>query len=76
MTTLLERAVAEASKLTIEQQNFVAAVLLREMESEKRWTEAFTQSQDELAKLADEALAEFELGETLPLEESLEIANN
>ncbi|MFN0110810.1 MAG: hypothetical protein ACKVZH_18270 [Blastocatellia bacterium] len=76
MTTLLERAVAEASKLTMEQQNFVAALLLREMESEKRWTEAFAKSQDTLAKLADEALMEFERGETEPLEESLEIANN
>lgn len=76
MTTLLERAVAEASKLTMEQQNFVAALLLREMESEKRWTEAFAKSQDVLASLADEALMEFERGETVSLEESLEITNN
>lgn len=76
MTTLLERAVAEASKLTVEQQNFVAALLLREMESEKRWTEAFAKSEDVLASLADEALMEFESGKTLPLEESLEITNN
>lgn len=76
MTTLLERAVAEASKLTMEQQNFVAALLLREMESEKRWTEAFAKSQDVLASLADEALMEFERGETVSLEESLEITND
>ncbi len=76
MTTLLERAVAEASKLTMEQQNFVAALLLREMESEKRWTEAFAKSQDVLASLADEALMEFERGETKPLEELLEITND
>ena len=76
MTTLLERAVAEASKLTMEQQNFVAALLLREMESEKRWTEAFAKSQDKLASLADEALMEFERGETKPLEELLEITND
>ena len=76
MTTLLERAVAEASKLTVEQQNFVAALLLREMESEKRWTEAFAKSQDKLASLADEALMEFERGETKPLEELLEITND
>ena len=76
MSTLLERAVAEASKLTVEQQNFVAALLLREMESEKRWTEALAKSQDVLASLADEALMEFERGETVSLEESLEIANN
>ena len=76
MTTLLERAVAEASKLTMEQQNFVAALLLREMESEKRWTEALAKSQDVLASLADEALMEFERGETKPLEELLEITND
>ncbi len=76
MTTLLERAVAEASKLTMEQQNVVASLLLREMESEERWTEAFAKSQDKLANLADDALMEFERGETVSLEESLEIANN
>ncbi|MGH9798949.1 MAG: hypothetical protein ACRD82_01155, partial [Blastocatellia bacterium] len=73
---LLERAVAEASQMPVEQQNFVAAMLLREMESEKRWTAAFAQSQDELGRMADEALMEFERGETVSLEELLEITND
>ena len=76
MTTLLERAFTKAAQLPIEQQNVVASLLLREMESEKRWTEALAKSQDVLASLADEALMEFERGETVSLEESLEIANN
>jgi hypothetical protein len=34
---------------------------------ERRWMAAFQKSQDKLAKLADEALDEFERGETEPL---------
>jgi len=76
MTTLLERAFTKASQLPVEQQNVVATLLLREMESEERWAELFAKSQDALSELADEALAEFERGETKPLEESLEISND
>lgn len=76
MTKLLERAFTKASKLPVEQQNVIASLLLREMESEERWTEVLAQSQDKLAMLADEALAEFERGETEPLEEALEITND
>ena len=42
--------------------------LLDEIQSEQRWAQAFATSQDELAQLADEALREFESGETLPME--------
>ncbi|MBL8189781.1 MAG: hypothetical protein JNK38_17340 [Acidobacteria bacterium] len=76
MATLLEQAFTKASQLPIEQQNVVATLLLREMESEEGWTELFAKSQDALSELADEALAEFERGETKPLEESLEITND
>lgn len=67
MTTLLERAFTKASQLPIEQQNVVATLLLREMESEERWAELFAKSQDALSELADEALAEFERGGCLAL---------
>jgi len=64
MTSLLEKAFAEAPKLTIDQQNAIASLLLREMESERMWTDAFAQSQNEMAKLAAEAVAEFYQGKT------------
>jgi hypothetical protein len=67
MTELLENAIAEASKLNPTEQDVLAQLLLDEMESERRWDEAFANSQDALAKLAATALAEHARGETKPL---------
>ena len=68
MTQLLERAFSEASKLPEAEQDAVASLLLAELESERRWTQAFASSQDQLGTLADEALREFEAGETLRMD--------
>ncbi len=59
MTKLLEKAFTEASKLPQQEQDLLARQLLAELASERRWSEAFANSQDQLGKLADEALAEF-----------------
>jgi len=69
MTELLEQAFAEAAKLPQEEQEALAALLLDELASERRWAESFANSQDELSTLADEALAEFNQGKTRPLDE-------
>jgi hypothetical protein len=69
MTKLLEKAFTEASKLPQQEQDLLARQLLAELASERRWSEAFANSQDQLGKLADEALAEFEAGKTKPLGE-------
>jgi hypothetical protein len=58
MTTRLEQAFTKASKLSPQQQDFLADWLLAELESEKRWDELFAKSQDVLSKLAAEAVAE------------------
>jgi len=68
MTQLLERAFVEVTQLLDEQQDAIAALILAEIESERRWEEAFAQSQDELAKLAEEALAEHRAGKTKRLD--------
>ena len=68
MTQLLERAFAEASKLPETEQDSFASLLLAELDSERRWSQAFAATQDKLTMLADEALREFEAGETLPLD--------
>ena len=68
MTQLLERAFAEASKLPETEQDSFASLLLSELDSERRWSQTFASTQDQLAGLADEALREFEAGETLPLD--------
>ena len=64
MTKLLEQAFAEASKLPPQEQDALADWLLAELESEKRWEKLFADSQDELSKLAAEALAEHQRGQT------------
>ena len=68
MTQLLERAFAEASKLPETEQDSFASLLLSELDSERRWSQTFASTQDQLAALANEALREFEAGETLPLD--------
>jgi hypothetical protein len=69
MTKLLEKAFTEASKLPQEEQDSLARLLLADLASERQWSEAFAKSQAQLAKLADEALAEFDAGKTEPLGE-------
>ncbi len=68
MTTRLEQAFAEASKLPSTEQDQVADLLLAELESEKRWDKLFADSQDVLSKLAVEALAEHRRGQTQELD--------
>jgi hypothetical protein len=64
MTKLLEEAFAEASKLPEQEQDALAAVILEELASERRWDQAFADSADLLAQLADQALAEHRAGKT------------
>ena len=71
MTELLEKAFAEAANLPEVEQDMLARALLEDFAAEEKWDEALANSQDKLAALADEALTEFEKGETRPLEESL-----
>ena len=71
MTELLEKAFAEASKLPQEAQDMLAKMLLDDLAAEEKWDETFAGSQDELAALADEALAEYRSGRTKKLEEVL-----
>jgi hypothetical protein len=68
VTQLLEKAFSEASKLPEKEQNAVAALLLEELASEKRWDGAFASSQQQLSSMAHDALREFESGQTLPID--------
>lgn len=69
MNTRLEEAFAQAAQLPPDQQEALAALLLDEIASEKLWDQAFAQSQNQIAQLADEALTEFQEGRTVPLDE-------
>lgn len=64
MTELLERAFAEATKLSDTEQNELARRILADLESERRWDMLFEQSQGLLAQLAEDALAEHRAGKT------------
>jgi hypothetical protein len=68
MTSLLEKAFTEASKLTDLEQNALAKWLLEEIEADRKWDEAFAESEDVLEQLAQEALKEHDQGETTDLD--------
>ncbi|HKI19533.1 MAG TPA: hypothetical protein VKA15_16730 [Isosphaeraceae bacterium] len=70
MTQLMEQAFERASGLTEEEQNAIASIILREIESEERWNELFAQprSVDVLSQMADEAMAEARAGRARKLD--------
>ena len=68
MTQLLEKAFEKASELPEEEQDDFAAFILEELESERQWEQAFSESQDELERLADEALEEYNAGDSEKLD--------
>lgn len=68
MGELLQKAVAEASKLPEAEQEAAGAWLLAELESERRWDDLFAGSRDMLLEMAAEAIRENEVGLTEPLD--------
>lgn len=68
MTELLRKAFREASKLPEDQQDALAAIVLEELHQERRWDGALEETPEQLAKLAEEALAEHRAGRTRPLD--------
>ncbi len=67
MTELLTQAVEEASKLPSELQDELARQILEDLIGESRWEQTLVRSQDQLEKLADQALAELRAGRTLEM---------
>lgn len=68
MTELLEQAIAKIKDLPDNEQDTIAAIILEELEDEKKWEQAFANSQDLLANLAAEAMQEYQAGETQELD--------
>jgi hypothetical protein len=68
MVDSLERAFTEASKLPVEEQNWLAEFILEEIAEERGWEELIARSGPALDKLISEAIAEDDAGETLPLD--------
>lgn len=67
MTELLEKAIAELSRLPDEQQNSMAQWILEELEDERRWDAAFASSLPQLEQLAKKALSDYQSGRTQEL---------
>ena len=68
MTSMLEKAFSEASKLPDIEQNALARWLLEEIESDRKWDHSFAESEDILGQLALEALKEEENGKTTKID--------
>ncbi len=68
MTRLLEHAVKKVESLPDSEQDAIAVLILEEIEDETRWDKTFARTQDALARLAAEAMAEDHAGKTEALD--------
>ncbi len=68
MTDALRKAFETAGRLPERQQDELAAAVIEELTADERWEAALGQSQDALARLADEALNEHRAGRTKALD--------
>ncbi len=67
MTALLERALTRVTKLPEKAQDFVASIIIQELDSDERWDALFEdpRSQSLLDQMAGTALTDFEAGRTV-----------
>ena len=63
MTVLLEQAITEAKKLPDAEQDAIAALILYEIEDDRRWEESLARSPGQLAAMMARAAAQVEAGE-------------
>jgi hypothetical protein len=76
MTELLERAIllrsryaiAQLKTLPADEQDALATMILEELEDEAMWDATFAKSQNILAELASQAMAEYQAGKTQELD--------
>jgi hypothetical protein len=71
MTKLLEKAIQKVSKLPQAEQDAIASQILAVLEDETEWARQFAAHGGKLRRLAQEALAEDDGGETHPLDKIL-----
>ena len=58
MSALLDKVIAEVAKLPDHEQDTIAAWILEELQSEKRWETVFSNSLNQLESLAEQVLAD------------------
>jgi len=64
VTQALSKAFEAASDLPEDAQQVLAEQLMEEIEGELRWDETLANTQDQLERMADQALQEFRSGKT------------
>ncbi len=62
MTQLLEQAISQMKQLDEDKQDFIAAVILEELEDDLLWEQTFANSQDKLGKWARKVRKDIEAG--------------
>ena len=62
MTQLLDKAIEEISKLSSNDQDTIATIILEEIIDEQKWDLAFSKSQEKLSKLADKVREDISKG--------------
>ncbi len=67
MTNQLESAIKQLTKLPEKEQNHMAKWIIAEINSDERWDKLFSDSEDQLKSLAEEALSDFDNGKTKEL---------
>jgi hypothetical protein len=68
MTQLLERAIAQLKTRSIDEQDAIAAMILEELEDDRRWDESFARSSNLLAQMAAAAMEEYHADQTQELD--------
>lgn len=66
--TLVDQAIKDLKDRSPIEQNRIAKWLIEELKSDRKWEKSFAESEDLLEELADEALEEYEKGETTILD--------
>lgn len=73
MTELLEKLLAEVSRLPADEQDRIARLLLLELEDEAGWERSIASSQDILSEMAVKALDEHSAGRSRDIGYELEL---
>ena len=71
MSTLLEKALEKVGALPPDEQDAIASQILASLADEEAWKKRFAEKRDVIRRMAREALAEDDCGETLPLDDLL-----
>jgi len=69
MSSLLERALEKVAALPKDEQDAIASQTLASLDDERRWKARFAEKSEVIRRMALEALAGDERGETLPLDD-------